>query len=153
MVDGAFNEENIFQTVEQNIREDYKKIWAIEKNDNITPLAVYDDEDNNIALAVTDKLGYNSVYCGIVGLPAQFLRNVLKNSGIHLYLDSNEIMETDDNFLAVGVCKGKVESIKIKDNEYLIDIFNDQKLVPVDNIVKDTFEQSETKLYRISNSD
>ena len=62
-------------------------------------------------------------------------------------------METDDNFLAVGVCKGKVESIKIKDNEYLIDIFNDQKLVPVDNIVKDTFEQSETKLYRISNSD
>jgi len=151
VVDGAFNEENIFQTVEQNIRENYKKIWAIEEEENVTPLAVYDD--GSAALAITNKLGYDSIYCGIVGLPAQFLRNVNKISGVHLYLTSNEMIEADDDFLAVGVYKEKVESIKIKDNEYLIDIFNNKRITPVDNIIKDTFERSETKLYRISNND
>jgi len=60
MVHGTFNEENIFQTVEQNIRENYKKLWAIEKNEDVIPLAVYDD--GNTALAATGNLGYNSIY-------------------------------------------------------------------------------------------
>jgi len=58
-------------------------------------------------------------------------------------------MEADDNFLSVGVYRKKVESIKIKDNKYLVDVFSNKKITPVDNTIKDTFERSETKLYRI----
>ncbi|RLD08474.1 MAG: hypothetical protein DRI44_09765 [Chlamydiae bacterium] len=149
VVDGSFNDKNIFQTIEKEIRENYEKIWAVD-NENVTPLAVYDDD--NIALAVTNKLGYNSIYCGIPGLPAQFLRNVIKNSGAHLYLNSNEIMETDDNILAVGAYDKKVESINLDSNKYLFNFFENKKLLPKNNVVKDEFQAGETKLYWILNA-
>jgi len=149
VVDGSFNEENIFQTIEQKIREDYKKIWAVKNENNVTPLAIYDDD--NIGLAVTNNLGYTSIYCGIVGLPAQFLRNVLKNSGVHLHLDSDEIMEVDDKFLAVGVHDEKTELIKLKSDKHLYNIFEEEKLLSENNIVKDKFQAGETKLYWVLN--
>jgi len=147
VVDGAFNEKNIFQTVKQNIKENYKKIWAVKENENVTPLATFDD--GSIALAVTNNPGYTSIYSGIVGLPAQFLRNVNKKAGVHLYIESNEVMESDNRFLTVSAYDKKVEEIHLKNNEYLKNIFDDSELTPVNNIVKDTFEQGETKIYRI----
>ena len=144
LVNTVINGDNTFQTINQNAKS-YKRIWAINKNKNIIPLAKFDSE--HIALAITNKLGYQSIYSGIPALPARFFKNVLKNSGIQLYLESYEIMEADDNFLAIGVSNEKSEKINIGNNKYLVNILNGKKSFPKDGIVEEHFKSGETKLY------
>ncbi len=138
---------NIFQTYFQEVDGGYKKQWAIKINKNVTPLAVFNN--GTIGLAVTKFSGFESVYCGITGLPSQFLRNLIKNSGVYIYVDSDDMVEADKNFLAIGVSEKKIESINLKTNKYLFNILEKKKMVPVDNVVKDKFDAGETKLHWI----
>jgi len=144
---GGQNITNIFQTYFQEIDGGYKKQWAIKKEAGVTPLAVFDD--GAIALAAKKHSGFESIYCGITGLPSQFLRNVIKKAGVFLYVDSDDMVEADNNFLAIGVSKKTTESINLKKNKYLFNILENKKLVPVNNVVKDKFDAGETKLYWI----
>ena len=147
LIDGGSDDSGIFQTADQEIKGGYEKIWAVKNEGGVTPLAVYNDE--TVGLAVKKYSGFTSIYSGIAGLPVQFLRNVLKASGVHVYLESDEIMESDDKFLAVSAYDNKEKSINLDSDKYLFNVFEKTKLFPVNNVVKDEFQAGETKLYRI----
>ena len=145
---GGMDITNVFQTYYQEIEGGYKKQWAVIKKKGVIPLAVYND--NTIALAAAKYSGFVSVYCSITALPAQFFRNVLRNAGVHIYVDSDDMVEADNHFLAVGTYDKKTESINIEHDKYLFNILENKKLLPVNNVVKDNFHAGETKLYWIS---
>ncbi len=147
---GGMDITNVFQTYEQHIEGGYEKIWAVKKKRGVIPLAVYDD--GTIGLAAAKYSGFISVYCGIAGLPAQFFRNVLKNAGVHLYINSDNMVEADNHFLSVGSYDKKIESINIAPDKYLFNILEKKKILPVNNVVKDKFQAGETKLYWILNN-
>jgi len=144
---GGMDIKTVYQTYNQPIT--YKKIWAVKRENGAIPLAYYDD--GTIALAKREYSGYNSIYCGITGLPAQFLRNVLLNSGVHIYINSDNMVEADKNFIAVGVYEKKTEKILLHPKKYLINLLDGQKLIPKNNAVNDNFNAGETKLYKIKN--
>jgi len=146
---GGMDISNIFQTYGFLIDENYQKQWGINKNKNVIPLAVFNN--GSVALASTKYSGFTSIYCGIAGLPSQFFRNVLKNAGVHIYVDSDVMVEADDNFLSVSSFSQSTKSIILKPGKYLFDIFNNKKLLPKKNIIKDNFKSGETKLYWILN--
>jgi len=148
---GGMDITNVFQTYEQDIPNGYKNQWAIKKKKNITPLAVFDD--GTIGLAATKHAGFESVYCGITGLPAQFLRNIIRNAGVHIYVDSDDSVEADSHFLSIGVYDKKTETISLSAGKYLYNIFEKKTLLPVKNVIKDKFNFGETKLYWIKNND
>jgi len=147
---GGMDITDVFQTFKQNIPNGYKNQWAIEKKDHITPLAVFDD--GTVGLAAAKHAGFESVYCGITGLPAQFLRNVIKNAGIHIYVDSDDTVEADEHFLSIGVYDKKTETINLPEGKYLYNILEKETLLPVRNVIKDDFKSGETKLYWIKNN-
>ncbi|RLD08475.1 MAG: hypothetical protein DRI44_09770, partial [Chlamydiae bacterium] len=147
---GGMDITNVFQTYNQMINGGYKIQWAINKRKNVTPLATFDD--GTIGLAETEYAGFNSVYCGITGLPVQFFRNILRNSDVHLYINSDDMIEADKHFLAIGVYDKKTECINLPKNKYLFNILEKKKLLPVKNVINDKFQTGETKLYWILNS-
>ena len=51
------------------------------------------------------------IYIGTLSAPAQFLRNILKASGIHIYMDSDDAVSTDGPFLAVTATSAGLKTI------------------------------------------
>ncbi len=74
-------------------------LWAIDGAAGITPLAVLPSGETLVA-AAEDRAGLR-VYIGTTDAPAAFLRNVLKASGVHLYVDSDDVVSADSHFLAL----------------------------------------------------
>ena len=110
----AYGSANVFETMDQNINYDIR--WAID-NGSATQLGTYNN--GHTGLAVMDYLGFKSFYCGIAGIPSQFLRNVFKNMGVHVYVDDDYVMDTDGKFFSINSPKIETQSIILSNNNYL----------------------------------
>jgi hypothetical protein len=74
-------------------------LWAVEPGPGITPLAALPSGQTLVAA----KKGTEGlrVYVGTTDAPAALLRNVLKASEAHTYVDSDDVVSADDRFLAL----------------------------------------------------
>ena len=74
-------------------------LWSVNEGAGIAPLAHF--ADGSVAAAVKGSGAGKSIYIGSAGCPAQLLRNILKDSGVNLYLDSDDPLITDGRFLSL----------------------------------------------------
>jgi len=74
-------------------------LWAVDAGAAITPLATLAGGQTLVA-AKKDQGGLR-VYIGTTDAPAALLRNVLKTSGVHVYVDSDDVVSADGRFLAL----------------------------------------------------
>jgi hypothetical protein len=74
-------------------------LWAVERTPGVTPLAALPDGSTLVAARKTPT-GLR-VYIGTTDAPAALLRNVLQASGVHVYVDSDDVISADDRFLAI----------------------------------------------------
>ncbi|MFV1964558.1 MAG: hypothetical protein ACC628_03985 [Pirellulaceae bacterium] len=74
-------------------------LWAVEQRAGVTPLAALGSGEVLVA-ARRDDAGLR-VYIGTTDAPAAFLRNVLKASGVHVYVDSDDVISADAHLLAI----------------------------------------------------
>ncbi len=74
-------------------------LWAIEPGPGITPLAAL--PGGEVLVAARRNNAALRVYVGTTDVPAALLRNVLKASGVHIYVDSNDVINADAHFLAI----------------------------------------------------
>jgi len=86
-------------------------LWAVEAGKNVTPLAVLATGEP-LAAAATTVRGLR-VYIGTTDAPAALLRNVLRKSDVHLYLDSDDVVSADDGFLAVTASEAGVKRVTL----------------------------------------
>ena len=107
---------NVFQTIDQSIN--YDIYWGVGGPGNAVQLGTYNGTIYT-GLAVMDYLGFKSFYCGIAGIPSQFLRNVCQNMGVHVYVDDDYVMDTDGKFFSVCSPKVESQSIVLSNNNYL----------------------------------
>jgi len=110
----VYGSANVFGTADQNINYDIR--WAIDGG-TATQLGTYNN--GHTGFAVMDYLGYKSFYCGIAGIPSQFLRNVCKNMGVHVYVDDDYVMDTDGKFFSIDSPKVESQDIVLSNNNYL----------------------------------
>lgn len=75
-------------------------LWAVKAGAGITPLAVLPSGETLVAA----KEGPDGlrVYVGTTDAPAALLRNLLKASGVHVYVDSDDVVSADGRFLAIS---------------------------------------------------
>ena len=112
-------------------------------------------EDGSLALARTQvkgfPTGYTSYYLGSVRAPSQLLRNILAGAGVHLWLDTDDLVVADERFLTICAKEAGVKAIRLPEGASgLVRARTGERLDAVDDVVTDSFEFGETKQYFIA---
>ena len=88
-------------------------LWTVKTDSaDIRPLATLASGETLVA-ARTTPAGLR-IYVGTTDVTAAFLRNVMKQSGVHLYLDSDDVISADDRFLAVTACTAGTKALTLR---------------------------------------
>jgi beta-galactosidase len=89
------------------------------------------------------------VYIGTLSAPAQFLRNVLKASGVHLYMDSDDAISTDGRFLAVTATSAGSKTIVFPRRVTLTDALDGSDIARGVDRFSLLMEFGETRLFMV----
>ncbi|RKY23008.1 MAG: hypothetical protein DRP62_06760, partial [Planctomycetota bacterium] len=122
-------------------------LWSINDDKSATTLAHF--SDGTIAAAMVDTGTLKSIYIGTAGCPAQLIRNILLESGVHIYLDSNDVVSTDEKFLAITASNAGIKNIHVPKGKALYCIETEEFLSPVNGVVSQYFNVGQVRYYWI----
>jgi len=123
-------------------------LWAIDAAPGITPLAALPSGDALVA-AAEDPTGLR-VYIGTTDVPAAFLRNVLKASNVHLYVDSDDVVSADARFLALTATAKGVKHVRLPNPTTVRDALDGRILAKNTTSLDIPMKQGETRLFVLS---
>ena len=101
-------------------------LWAVEPGPGVTPLAALPSGETLVA-AKTGPEGLR-VYVGTTDAPAALLRNVLKASGVHTYVDSDDVVSADARFLALTATQAGTKRVVLPTATTVRDLYEDRVL-------------------------
>ncbi len=99
-------------------------LWSVDAGSGITPLATLPSGQTLVA-AKEDANGLR-VYIGTTDAPAAFLRNVLKASGVHLYVNSDDVISADGSFLSLTATHDGTKHVMLPEPKTVRDVFDDR---------------------------
>ena len=113
------------------------------------PDAAVKESRDRVHTAITNSGSFTSIYIGTAGCPAQMIRNIIAHAGLHLYINSDDLLLTDTHYLAINASTPGTKEITLPPNTVLRNILTDQILTPTNNIVQQTLQLGETRQYYI----
>jgi hypothetical protein len=119
--------------------------WSVEEREGVIPSADY--SEGGIAIASRSYRGVNSIHVGTLGCPAGFLRNVVKEAGCHVYLDSDDLVLTDGRFLAVSASDSGTKTLNLPKGNRLVRFGSETVLNPQGTTFAEEFQKGETRYY------
>jgi len=87
------------------------------------------------------------VYLGTLSVPARLLRNILKASGVHLYVDSDEVVTTDGRFLAVTATSAGLKALSFPGPIVLTDALDGREIAHGVESLALSMDIGETRLF------
>jgi len=99
-------------------------LWAVEPGPGVTPLAALPGGETLVA-AKTGPEGLR-VYVGTTDAPAALLRNVLEASGVHTYVDSDDVLSADARFLALTASEPGTKRVVLPRATTVRDLYADR---------------------------
>ena len=103
----------------------------------INPMFVVDDDDAQIlarhesgegAIAMKILPEWNSIYSASPVLDPVLLRAAARQSGAHVYLDTDDILFVNDSFIAICTMRDGVRTLNLPESQPLYEVFRDQSL-------------------------
>jgi len=122
-------------------------LWSIEEAPDVEVLGRFGD--GSPGAAAIRHGGGLTVYIGTLNAPARLLRNVLRASGVHVYLDSDDLLLTDGEFLSVTASSEGEKAVALPTASLAQRIM--PETAPLGNVVSFTerFAEGETRFYQI----
>jgi len=108
----------------------------------INPMFVVDDDDAQIlaryesgegAIAMKILPDWNSIYSASPVLDPVLLRTAARQSGAHIYLDSDDILFVNDSFIAIHTMRDGVRTLNLPEYQPLYEVFRDQSLATAES--------------------
>ena len=121
--------------------------WSVKEEHGVETLARF--SDGSVAAAVAEGGRFRSIYIGTVECPTQVLRNIARTAGVHVYLDSDDVVLTDGRFLAVSASSSGEKAIALPKDCSLRRMDADERLDATDGLVRETLALGETRFYWI----
>lgn len=109
-------------------------------DNSVEKLAVFTDTGKP-GFVVKEMDGWTSVYFGSIAVPSGVLRNLAKKAGVHIYTDTDNIVNTSKSFLGMHLTTDGKKQIKLPKKTDVYDMF-EKRLIGRDI---DTFEVSAPK--------
>ncbi len=124
--------------------------WSVADSPGVQSLATYCDDDS-VAIAAKGMGNWRSIYVGALEVPAQFLRNILHQAGVHVYLDSDDVIATDGSFLTVSASSAGEKAILLPPETRIerLDAPAAELTVRGNHLIE-TFAHGETRQYRLT---
>ncbi|MGI6595697.1 MAG: InlB B-repeat-containing protein [Candidatus Ratteibacteria bacterium] len=85
--------------------------------------AIFSDTGKS-GLAVKEFNDWTSVYCGTIAVPSSILRNIAKKAGVHLYTDTDDIINTNNSFLGMHTATEGAKQIRLPARMDVYDMFS-----------------------------
>ncbi len=101
-------------------------LWTVREAEGVRVLGRY--ADGSVAAAVQDTTDGLRAYIGALHTPARLLRNLLRESGVHLYLDSDDVVLTDGKFLAVVASSAGKKTIMLPRKSDVMDLLTGESV-------------------------
>jgi hypothetical protein len=106
-------------------------------------------EDGSVAVAARQTPEGLRVYVGALHCPARLLRNIVKRSGVHLYVDTDDVLLTDSRFLCLSASSKGHKTIRLPDKRDVISVPGGQRVaLGVDRLDLD-MELGETRMFAL----
>jgi len=100
--------------------------FAVEDSPRVEALAQWPNGET--AVALTDAAGYRSVFIGCLNAPPQLLRNIARHPGVHIYCDTNDMIETDGRFLALSATSEGEKIVRLPRPARVVDALTGQEI-------------------------
>lgn len=128
--------------------EDAAPRWSINPEPTIKPFARY--ADGSIAAASRDmEGGGRSLYLGTFGCPAKVVRNILKDAGVRIYVDSDDMLDTDGRFVSLTASSAGLKTILVPKGMNLFREGNATPLEVKNGQFTEPFDLGEARFYRL----
>ena len=137
-----YGNSSLYETEDQSIT--YDIVWAVGGPGSAVQLGTY-GSSGYTGMAVMDYSGFKSFYCGIAGIHPQFLRNICKTYGVHVYVDDDYVIDSDTEFLSVYSPKSETQQIVLNTNDYLTDFNTGNLDTTVNGVLNQSFSVGDIK--------
>jgi hypothetical protein len=84
--------------------------------------------DGKIAFALKKFPNWTSVYIQTPPAPSSILRELLRNAGIHIYIDSDDVLYANESFIAIHSAKEGAKSIRLPKEREVWDVFEGRRI-------------------------
>jgi len=123
-------------------------LWAIEPAPGTHVIGRF--PDGHVAAAAVGGCAGRSIYIGALTAPATLLRNILKAAGVHVYLDSDDVLLTDGQFLAVTASHEGHKTIRLPAPLRVLTVPGNQVVAESADQIEIDLAHGETRLYRLA---
>ncbi len=112
------------------------------------------DSQGKAGLAVKQMENWTSIYSGAMNLPVELLRNILQQSGVHIYSqNSNDVVFTNNNYVSIHSGIAEQKTIKLDGNYAVYDVINGKWYSMNTDTITYYHNANETSLFRLSTAD
>ncbi|MBN1343691.1 MAG: beta-galactosidase [Phycisphaerae bacterium] len=122
-----------------------RPIWAVEPAPELETIARFGDQ--SIAVAAVKKDGDRSVYIGTVTAPAGLLRNTLRTGGVHVWIDTDDVLLTDGSFLCIEASAAGKKVVHLPSTRRILDLPSRKEVAQRAERIEVTLARGETRLY------
>ncbi len=129
-----------------------------EYNNVITPLAQYIGTSDTFSVVVKRESNYTIAYSSALYLPSRFLRNLAEEAGVFIYLDTDDVVQTNGRWLSVTLTSGQegkvyLRTIKLPGKYDIYDPLNRIYIAKNTDYFALNLNFGETKLFKLINTD
>ena len=122
--------------------------WVVKNDSEVRILGTYLDGKQAVARQMYQ--GFNSIYVGGLGLPASYLRELCRAEGVHIYVDSDDVVSADEHFLSVSASTAGEKTIRLPFAGTLTDLDSGKGYsIPDGQALVLPFLEGETRLFSI----
>ena len=122
-------------------------LWTIGEAPGLRALGRYGD--GSVAAAVRATEHGPRAYIGALHAPARMLRRLLQESGVHLYMDSDDVVLTDGEFLAVVATAAGPKTLRFTDRVRVLEALDGQPVADGVTTLELDLQLGETRLLRL----
>ncbi|HDN18171.1 MAG TPA: hypothetical protein ENF41_03825 [Candidatus Bathyarchaeota archaeon] len=147
------------------VTQDLAKPISFGTDMEVGPIPYVDDEDADILGYIVYSRGmcvpgfayknfgdWSSIYIGAPNIPPSLLRSIYRFAGIHIYVDSSDVLYVNRNFLALHAVTGGVKKFHLREKRRIVNAISSE-VVAESREFQDLFRTGETKLYYIGEQD
>lgn len=122
-----------------------KPRFSLVPNEGVIPLAKFGD--GSIAVAVREDNDAKRYYIGSLGCPARLLRNILRDSGVWVWMESDDVVLPGDEFLSFTATTEGEKVLSTPPGRKLIPLSGGDPLVPNDGKLSFQMRSGETRQF------
>ena len=99
--------------------------------------------------ALKRHTGWTSIFSAVPNLPSRVLKSLLKNAGVHLYTDSEDVIYANRSMIAYVACSRGEKELIMRNAERLEDVISGEQIQLENGRCRMFMKRHETRIFRI----